>query len=388
MTVDDIAMDEMINAAKELGKKRQELEKRNARRIAKGRPPLPDDQEKADKDVHRIRNKTGKAATVDGETALKLFEQRRAAMLDGEDDDDIGERDDLEQNGETAQDSDVAKAQANSDESMKRAQKEAAAARRVADMKNGRIDHDGVWGDGQKLEGGDDTRLPHSPSSMSKPENTEKQASLVHAWEDSANHVTESTGSTKAQEDPKAPKNHAKAKTNARALTVDEFLEFQKDLYYRLKESFGGLEQTLSDLQGRVLEMAPVSMAPALAERQAERQAGEKEFAQLLDKRVPVVFNVGGTRMSFDAITVFHASPCITVVTKIGSATITPKPGATLKLSYDMDGVKYENDPVTYLGTRFELPMFGLAFIGFIRDLEASQLDVDAGIGSQEGQPN
>lgn len=382
MTSDETGMEEMIKAATELGKKRKELEKRNARRKAKGRPPLPDEQEMADREVTRLRHRTGKVVTVDGAMAMKLFEKRRAAMLDGVDPDDLEECDDLEPQGGSARDADVAQAPAKVDESMERAQKEAAAVRRVADMKNGRIDHDGVWGDGQKLEGGDDTRLPHGPSSMSKPENTGKPARSAQAWESPANPVPEAPAPEKPDKDK--PKSGPKG----RAFTVDQFIEFQKDLYYRLKESFAGLEQTLSDLQGRVSEIAPAAMSPAVDERPAGERDSEREFAQLLEKRVPVVFNVGGTRMSFDAITVFHASPCITVVTKMGSATITPKPGATLRLSYEMDGVKYENDPVTYLGTRFELPMFGLAFIGFIRDLEASQLDVDAGREPQAGQPS
>ena len=80
----------------------------------------------------------------------------------------------------------------------------------------------------------------------------------------------------------------------------------------------------------------------------------------------------------------FHAPPCITVVSKIGSAKITPKPGAQLLLSYMMDGESYVNDPVTFLGTRFDLPMFGLSFVGFIRDREAGLIDAAAGVGSDE----
>ena len=353
MTEDERGIEDMISAAAELGKKRKDLEKRNARRRAKGRPPLPDEQERADGEVQRIRQRTGKPVTVDGATALKLFEQRRAAMLDGEDPDDLKPQD------KPAQDVDVASAPAQGDESMERAQREAAAARRVADMKNGRIDHAGVWGDGQKLEGGDDTRLPRKPQ---KPASGEPDSGAGRSPGDAGDV-------------------HEMADIHD-ALLPEWFTEFRNDLYFRLKESFSGLEQTLSDLQGRVSEL------PGQAGRSSSADAGDgagaDEFAQLLEKRVPVVFNVGGTKMSFDAITVFHASPCITVVTKIGSATIKPRPGATLKLSYDMDDVHYENDPVTYLGTRFELPMFGLAFIGFIRDMEASQLDVDAGREAQE----
>ena len=84
--------------------------------------------------------------------------------------------------------------------------------------------------------------------------------------------------------------------------------------------------------------------------------------------------------MTFDAITVFYARPCITLVSKIGSAKITPKPGARLLLTYEMDGRRYENDPVVFLGTRFDLPMFGLSFVGFIRESDADMLDAAAGV--------
>ena len=52
-----------------------------------------------------------------------------------------------------------------------------------------------------------------------------------------------------------------------------------------------------------------------------------------------------------------------------------------------MDGNRYADDPVTYLGTRFDLPMFGLSFVGFIRDSEANLIDADAGVSEQETSP-
>ena len=110
----------------------------------------------------------------------------------------------------------------------------------------------------------------------------------------------------------------------------------------------------------------------------------KSEFEDLLTRKTPVVFDVGGTQMTFDAITVFYAKPCITIVSKIGSAKITPKPGARLFLSYEMDGQKFTNDPVTFLGTRFDLPMFGLSFVGFIRDNDADLIDAAAGVNAQE----
>lgn len=361
MTVNEMGLGDMMKEAEKLGEERSALEKRNAKRKAKGRPPLPDEQERADDEVRRIRHRTGKVITVDGANAMKLYEERKAAMLAGDDPDD--EQDEVLKAPKPAP---APAAPESAIVAMEKAQREAAAARRVSDMKNGRIDHQGVWEGGQKLEGGDSTQLPQSPAAPAQ----ENKAN--DTWEGG---TPEKPGvSDKVAKGSRKPKGHG--------LTVDEFFQFQQDLYYRLKESFAGLEQSLSDLQGRVAELSLQSVPVAAQQQQAP---GAEEFNELLEKRVPVVFDVGGAKMSFDAITVFHASPCITVVTKIGSATITPKPGAQLKLSYEMNGVKYENDPVTYLGTRFEIPMFGLAFIGFIRDLEASQLDVDA--GREEGQP-
>ena len=354
MTEDERGIGDMISAATELGRKRQGLEKRNARRRAKGRPPLPDEQERADSEVQRIRQRPGKGSAVVGAVVLRLCEKRMAAMMDGEDPDYGPEEDAIPAVNGGENESSV------KSDGVERAQREAAAARRVSDMKNGRIDHEGVWGGGQKLEGGDDTRLPK------KPEKPEKPAPATS--DPGTGRIALDTGIAHGSE-------------GVHAVLPGWFTEFRNDLYFRLKESFSGLEQTLSDLQGRISELPGQSVRNSSADTEGE--AGSDEFAHLLEKRVPVVFNVGGTKMSFDAITVFHASPCITVVTKIGSATIKPRPGATLMLSYDMDGVHYEDDPVTYLGTRFELPMFGLAFIGFIRDMEASQLDVDAGREAQ-----
>ena len=136
--------------------------------------------------------------------------------------------------------------------------------------------------------------------------------------------------------------------------------------------SFEALETTLSDVQGRLSEIVTASAANA---QPAHPDEEESEFKSLLERKTPVTFDVGGTKMTFDAVTVFHAPPCITVVSRSGSATIMPKPGARLRLSYSMDGVKYDDDPVTFLGTRFDLPMFGLSFVGFIRDSEADMID-------------
>jgi len=358
MTSDEMSFDSMMAEATRLGEEQKKLEKRNKQRKAKGRPPLPDRIERLDAEAMRVKHMTG-SMTVDGAEALRLFEKRRAAMMgdvDPEDEIDTPDKEVVDPEPELdntpsaspIQEPDVEAEKHNAD--FERAQKEAEAARRVADMKNGRINHESVWSDGgQKLERGDDTNLRGTPEKKAEPEKVEMD---------------------------KKPAKRAK-KTSVDCLSSEDFKAFKDDLYYRLKESFAGLELTLSDLQGRVSEIVTASASSlSLVQKQDDGGPGKNEsFSEMLSKKIPVSFNVDGTTMSFDAITVFHASPCITIVSNMGSATIRPKPGARLKMSYTMDGADYIDDPVTYLGTRFELPMFGLAFIGFIRDLEAGDLE-------------
>ena len=171
-----------------------------------------------------------------------------------------------------------------------------------------------------------------------------------------------------------APAPAKKAEKSTKIATA-QLAEFRKDVYERMGASFSALEKSISDLAAKVDAIVPA--------KDEKPQVGADEFDALLAQKTPVVFDVGGTKLTFDAVCVFHASPCITVVSKIGSAKITPKPGASLLLSYDMDGVHYDDDPVTYLGTRFDLPMFGLSFVGFIRDAEAGVIDAEAGVAQQ-----
>lgn len=361
MAVDSLS--DIIAIAQKKGEAREALEKRNSKRKAKGRKPLPDEQERKDMDVLRKKYRTADATTVDGMSALKLFEMRKAAMIEDSDPDDPDDQmsdinpppvmtftpkpDRPAKQPQKPAPQPVPQGGNEDYEAVDRAQKEAEAVRRIQDMKNGRIDHDGNWSAGQKIEGGDSTQFPTG------------------------------FGAATEQELPK-PSAHNGDADEAFPLpdnAVPGLKEFMLDLYDRLRVSFGAIESTLSDLQGRVAEIVTASANTLVAE-----ESGKDEFERLLSRKTPVTFDVGGTRMTFDAVTVFHASPCITVVSKSGSATIMPKPGATLNLTYEMDGVKYENDPVTFLGTRFDLPMFGLSFVGFIRDEEANQLDVAAGV--------
>lgn len=363
MKEEDIHDVESMEAiAKRLGKERTELEERNKRRRAKGRKPLPDDQEKADQEVLRMKYRTGDPTTVDGAQAIRMFEMRKAAMNGTLDDDDD---DDDQENGPGGS---MPKPQPTPpppppqpDPDADRARREAEAVRRVQDMKAGRIDHESNWSpEGQKLEGGDDTAFP-----------TTKQV-----W---GNPFQEGNSDPEQPSEPEKPSKGRKTPAKAKSLmpVAAGLNEFQADLYERLRVSFEALETTLSDMQGRLNEVVTAS-AKAIHD---ESQPTERdEFDAMMARKSPVTFDVGGTKMTFDAVTVFHAPPCITVVSKAGSATIMPKPGARLNISYDMDGVRYDNDPVTFLGTRFDLPMFGLSFVGFIRDREADLIDAAAGV--------
>lgn len=347
----------MMAEATRLGDELTALEKRNRKRKAKGRKPLPDPQDTKDALVLRTRHKTGYAATVGSEDALKLYEMRKEQM-EAEPEDDM-EDDLLDERDESPA---IASGPLPSMPSAMEAVMQAEAVRRVEDMKSGRIDHEGNWSkEGQTLEGGDATNIRSdvpapSPSQV--------------AWDT----LAEPDAAVEEMAAPMAP---PPEETAPKSAIPDWAKSMRDDLYRRLKISFEGIERTLSDMQGRISEIV-VASTP----RQEEPPANDEyaEFRELLGQRSPVVFDVGGTQMTFDAICVFPAPPCITVVSKIGSAKITPKPGAQLHLTYDMDGTHYENDPVTFLGTRFDLPMFGLSFVGFIRDSEASLIDAAAGL--------
>lgn len=342
----------MIAEAEAKGKELEELEARNRRRAAKGRKPLPDPQEREDRKVWLRKYRTADYTTVSGEDAIKLFELRKAQMDPDEDDLDDGPAEEPVRTEPPVKKT-RGKPDPDPDEASEKAVREAAAARRVQDLKNGRIDHEGNWSEaGQQLEGGDGTKLVDA-------------AEISQAW-------------GLGPERPKEPAQGPSAEKAPESVPDATLEAFKADLYKRLGTSFQALERTLSDLQGRVAEIVTASAKNAPSDGSAHDPSSE--FEALLARKTPVVFDVGGTQMTFDAITVFYAKPCITLVSKIGSAKITPKPGAQLLLSYEMDGRRYENDPVTFLGTRFDLPMFGLSFVGFIRDLDAAVIDDAAGL--------
>lgn len=370
MTTSDLNDEKsMIAEAEAKGKELEELEARNRRRRAKGRKPLPDPQEREDQKVWRKKYRTGDSTTVSGADAIKLFELRKAQMDPDDDLDDDGlpeeparpaPRSGSGSSVKQTSRSGTQKQTQEEDEATEKAIREAEAARRVQDLKNGRIDHEGNWSDeGQKLEGGDSTKLVDT-SEVSKAWGLEAEPAKDPA-----------PAKEKPQEAVQEPETREE-------LVSHSFESFKNDLYKRLGTSFQAIERTLSDLQGRVSEI--VTASAKNASHPPDEKDAESEFEELLSRKTPVVFDVGGTQMTFDAITVFYARPCITLVSKIGSAKITPKPGARLLLTYEMDGRRYENDPVVFLGTRFDLPMFGLSFVGFIRESDADMLDAAAGV--------
>lgn len=370
MTRSENSLENLMEEAERLGKEQKAVDERNRKRRAKGRPPLPDIQEMKDQEISRRKYRTGDRTTVDAVDALKLFELRKAQMEDG-----LSDPEDIDDEAQLLKGAQIGATVSPPPPPISDAQTEAAiraaeAARRVQDLKNGRIDHAGNWSEtGQQLEGGDATRLAEKPHA---PDASPDEPSAEETWRQD---------SPDAPDAPEAPaKKGGKVKKGKAAVTSPEaFDAFVKDLYTRLGTSFEALERTLSDLQGRVAEIVTAT-TPAAPAADALPNGGADAFAALLEQKTPVVFNVGGTQMTFDAICVFHEKPCITVVSKIGSAKITPKPGAQLNLTYEADGQSYVNDPVTYLGTRFDLPMFGLSFVGFIRDAEAGQIDDEAGV--------
>lgn len=366
-------MKSMIAEADRLGAEVADIEDRNKRRRAKGKKPLPDPSAKKDQEVLKIKYRTGQCATIDGSQALAVYERRKAEMLGRNDDDDDDEEEEKlaappttptpgrepakpmpapekpspKERGRrlTGEAEKILQAQA-------QAQAQAEEARRAQDLKNGRIDHAGNWSpEGQQLDGGDETSMPSNPAQAAK---------------------------VKSAPDPEADATPVPHPGKTRPADASSLEDFKRDLYGRLKISFEGLERTLSELQGSVAAIVTAS-ASSIVPKAEDEESMDDAFKALISRKTPVTFNVGGTRMTFDAVCVFHAAPCITVVSKADSATIVPKPGAQLLLTYEMDGQRYADDPVTFLGTRFELPMFGLSFVGFIRDRESDMMDVEYG---------
>lgn len=359
MEVDTGVDSEMYALATKRGKDLEELEKRNKRRRAKGLPPILDEQAKADLAVSRRRYKTNDPTTVDAAEALKLFQIRKAQM--DEENDAKYPEDEVEPQPQpspkkvkSVKDKEPVPASAPSgDVDTDRALREAEAVRRVEDMKNGRINHLGVWsGDGNKVEGGDEINLI------------------------TAETIKIANDSNSERSPAKAPRlRSVKGKGNG-CVSSEEFNLFMTDLYSRLKVSFEGLETSISHLQGRVSEIVKAS-AKSVSEDVQQDDGLENSLEKILKQRTSVTFNISGTEITFDAVKVFYNSPCITILSKTGAANIMPKAGARLLLTYNVEGKHYANDPVTFVGLRVDLPEFGMSFVGFVRDLETDLVEVE-----------
>ena len=159
MTRSESSLESLMYEAERLGKEQKAVDERNRKRRAKGRPPLPDIQELKDQEVSRRKYRTGDRTTVDAVDALKLFEIRKAQMADGSSDpEDIDDEAQLLKGAQTG--ATVSQPPPISDAQTEAAIRAAEAARRVQDLKNGRIDHAGNWSEtAERLGGGAGARL-------------------------------------------------------------------------------------------------------------------------------------------------------------------------------------------------------------------------------------
>ena len=351
--------DEMYALATKRGEALVELEKKNARRRKKGLKPLLDDQAKADLAVSRRRYKTNDPTTVDGAEALKLFQLRKEQMENAsevyDDEDEEVEQPNakapksvsvkVEQKVQPVKVKETLEQQAD-DPEVEKAIRQAEAVRRVEDMKNGRINHAGVWSDqGNVVEGGDETSIsPEAPPAAPEPE--------------------------------KPAKKPAKSKGKGKQVSDGALDEFKNDLYGRLKVSFEELEKSMSDLQGRVAEIVTASTP---AKQEEDEGTPDSKLEELLKGTTALTFNVNGTKMTCNAVKVFYNAPCITILSKMGSATIEPEAGARIRLSYEADGRKFVDDPVTFVGLRVDLEELGISLVGFVRDNETDLVEVPDG---------
>ena len=399
----DNSMSSLIAEAERLGKEQEKIDAINKRRRSQGLQQIPDLQDlKTLQDRHRVATvDAASGKTIDSSQALKLFEKRKEQLELNGDTNITGQSIEemikqsiatLDAPTPTVADQELPQEAIDAqDDESKKAVTAAEAARRVQDLKNGRIDHAGNWSqDGQKLEGGDDTVLVNKDdvarawgNDVQNAQNDQTAQNETKEQEEQFQLTTEKPN-TQGPQEPKDVKVSKRArKCSSGCVSTEQFEVFKNDLYTRLGVSFDGIERSLSDLQGRVNEIVTATTPVEAIKADQNIANSNTAFNELLSQKTQVIFNVNGTKLTFDAVCVFSAPPCITVVSKIDSAKITPKPGAQLQLSYEMNGQKYTDDPVTFLGTRFDLPMFGLSFVGFIRDKEADLIDAAAGITAE-----
>ena len=326
-------------------KKAERIEKAmkaNKERRAKGLPPLYDELGYLIKKPGRRFSST---KTVTAAIAAAEITNARSSMQER----DISDIEPPEEvpapHMEAPQDPDTA-----------RAIREAEAARMVQDMKNGRIDHSRNWNPEAEysVEGGDKTE-------MFRRGEVKRITSGDEAPKEAEEDIPRSLPEIEEGE------------------SVPKFVErLFRDLYMRLDRSFSSIETSMSDLQGRVSELSSIAAKVHQDhEDEAEDRDQNGKLDSILEKKTMVDYNIGRAKMSVEAICVYHQPPCLTVVTKMDSATVSIIPGTTLTLGFEDNGVRCENVPVSYLGTEFCAPELGLRFSGFIVDSEAGDVQVN-----------
>ena len=361
----DIGLDSMMKKAQKLGDEREALEKENKKRAKRGLAPLPDPQDLKDQDAS-LRQPISSARTMTADEAL-----RRMSM--DEDEEDAAPTPPPPKKKaakKAAKPKHVEESQSETSPNMsseEAAVRRAEAARRVDDMKHGRINHINNWqqiGVDMGLEGGSDTVIvDHSQIRdivAGTPASTSEGEFLPKGM----------TNSKSAADEPAVRTIEIPMGTPVPAGSdVSGVLAmFFQDLYSKLATSFDGLETTLSDLQGRVSEIV-ANGTYSKPEEYADE--GYEQFKEAMAGKTKVTYDINGTRISFDAVKVYLEPPCLTIVTREDAAAVKPKPGSKLRLSYEFEGLRYDNDLVTFLGTSFAVPELGLRFSGFVRDADA-----------------
>ena len=385
----DIGLEGMMEKAKRLGDERDALEKENKKRKKRGLAPLPDPQDLKDQDV-AIRRPISSAKTMTADEALRRMNmddedeeppppppppKKKAKKAPARPKPEGQPQDDVAQEG-------VVRVESNE------AVRQAEAARRIDDMKHGRINHINNWqqmGVDMGLEGGSETSIfSHSqireivggasnPSSSAGNPNAKGLSDTTSAGSPNAkglSGVTAPDGPIQKTIEIPMGASHFESPSVEQMLAA-----FFQDLYSKLGVSFDGLETTLSDLQGRVSEIVS---REAYGKPEDYADDSYEQFKETMSGKTKVTYNINGTRISFDAVKVYLEPPCLTIVTREDAAAVKPKPGSKLRISYEFEGFTYDNDLVTFLGTSFAVPELGLRFSGFVRDADAAMLDAEA----------
>lgn len=341
----NIDFDSIKSGAEKKAKRIMKAEAINAARKENGLPPLYDDQGNLIKRTAINPKKIGISKTTDAAQAIMAINKARKKAV-------LSDLDELEP-PEIVEE--VVVQQKKSDNDTQRAIKEAEAARKVQDMKNGRIDHSRNWNpeSDYSVEGGDKT-------SMFRRGEVKR---IVSGKEDKKEEPAEGVAILMKRKGEK---------------DSEYIYRLFCDLYTRLDRSFSAMETTMSDLQGRVSELVGTESKSEDPAEKPEPQANDEydKFIKVMSGSTQVIYDIGSAKLSVDAVCVYHQAPCLTVVTKVDSACVSVNPGTRLRLSFDDNGERRDSVQVSYLGTEFTIKDLGLRFSGFIVDSEAGDVDV------------